>query len=192
MGELHIPGFSSYLHPVGENHLLAVGMDADDEGRIRGVQVQVFDVSDFEAPRLAHKHVIDTGDSSSWSPALWDHHAFTFHDGRLSIPIYKHQRNGDDWRYFSGLGVFEIDLEEGIKEVGYIDHSDLALRQQCPYEFDNDWACDDFYAYNWHAVMERSIYIEDYLFSLSNVGLKVSLLDDPAAEMASVLLVPER
>ena len=192
VGELHIPGFSSYLHPVGDDHLLAVGMDADDEGRIRGVQVQVFDVSDFTAPRLAHKHVITTGDWSSWSEALWDHHAFTFHNGRLSIPIYKYEREGNDWRYFSGLGVFDIDVDEGIKEVGFIDHSDLAARQRCPYTDTDRAYCSDFYEYNWYASMRRSIYIEDYLFSLSHVGLKVSLLDDPAAEMAAVLLVDER
>jgi uncharacterized secreted protein with C-terminal beta-propeller domain len=192
VGELHIPGFSSYLHPAGPDHLLAVGMDADDEGRIRGVQVQIFDVSDFANPKLAHKHVITTGDWSSWSEALWDHHAFTYHRGKLSIPIYKYEREGNDWRYFSGLGVFDIDLDEGIKEVGFIDHSDLAARQRCPYQGADREYCGDFYEYNWYASMRRSIYIEDNLFSLSHVGLKVSLLNDPAAEMASVLLVPER
>lgn len=192
IGELHIPGFSSYLHPVGDGHLLAVGMDADEEGRVSGVQVQIFDVTDFADPKLAHKHVITTGDWSSWSEALWNHHAFTFHRGTLSIPIYKYEQDENGWNYFSGLGVFGIDLDEGIKEIGFIDHSDLAARQRCPYQGEDRQHCDNFYEYNWYASMRRSIYIEDNLFSLSHVGLKVSLLDDPEAEMASVMLVEER
>lgn len=50
-GELEIPGFSSYLHPLGGHRLLGVGQDADPAtGRAGAAQVSLFDVSDPAAP----------------------------------------------------------------------------------------------------------------------------------------------
>ena len=194
VGELKIPGYSSYLHPMDDGHLLAVGMDGTDEGQITGMQVSVFDVTDFANPRLAHKMTFGE-DGWSWSEAMWDHHAFTYHNGRLSIPLSYDTTDSETgaWSYFSGLVVLDIDAEAGIAEVGRVDHSDLAGRMMCPEEY-RQWegGCDEFHRYNWHAGMRRSIYIEDNLYSISNVGLKVSPLDDPAASFAEVMLVPER
>lgn len=50
-GELKIPGFSQYLHPVGEDLLLGLGVDADTDGRVRGAQAAVFDIGDLEDPQ---------------------------------------------------------------------------------------------------------------------------------------------
>ena len=49
-GELKVPGFSSYLHPVGDGRLLGVGQDADAEGRTTSLQLSLFDVSDPASP----------------------------------------------------------------------------------------------------------------------------------------------
>src|SRR5690606_17326054 len=49
-GELKIPGFSSYMHPLGENHILAVGMDGTETGQLTGMQVSIFDITDFDKP----------------------------------------------------------------------------------------------------------------------------------------------
>ena len=45
-GELKIPGYSAYLHPVGDDLLLGVGQDATEQGRRLGTQLSLFDVSD--------------------------------------------------------------------------------------------------------------------------------------------------
>jgi uncharacterized secreted protein with C-terminal beta-propeller domain len=50
-GELKIPGFSSYLHPIGNGLLLGLGQDADANGRVLGTQLSVFDVNDRSNPR---------------------------------------------------------------------------------------------------------------------------------------------
>jgi hypothetical protein len=50
LGELKIPGFSEYLHPLGDGKLLGVGVGADDQGVIRGAKVSLFDVSDPTRP----------------------------------------------------------------------------------------------------------------------------------------------
>jgi uncharacterized secreted protein with C-terminal beta-propeller domain len=70
-GELKIPGYSAYLHPIGDGLLLGVGQDATDQGRRTGAQVSLFDVRDVTAPkRLATASI---GDQSA---AEYDHKAF--------------------------------------------------------------------------------------------------------------------
>ena len=79
-GELHIPGYSAYLHPIGEGLLMGVGQDATDDGRVLGTQVSVFDVSDPANPVRLHHHSLGQG----WSQAEWDHHAFLY-DAQRSL-----------------------------------------------------------------------------------------------------------
>ena len=75
LGELKIPGFSSYLHPIGDDRLLGLGTDADLGGRVVGAQAAVFDISDPGASRqLATKGL---GPDSHLS-AGDDPHAFTW------------------------------------------------------------------------------------------------------------------
>jgi hypothetical protein len=82
-GELKIPGYSAYLHPAGDGLLLGVGQSADADGRVRGTQLSLFDVSDPASPQLLSTLLI--GGSSD---AEWDHHAFLFwpEDGTIAIP----------------------------------------------------------------------------------------------------------
>ncbi len=168
VGELELPGFSSYLHPAGEGNLLAVGMSGELDGTITGLAVSLFDVSDLANPALAHQYTVSgEGSFSAWSEALSDHHAFTYHRNILSIPatIYNDFSPG-----FSGLIVLWVDPELGIHELGRIDHDSLP---NCP-----NRAC-------WTR-LRRSLYIEDYLYSLSTKGIKVNWLYDPTITIAEV------
>ena len=109
LGELKITGFSSYLHPVAEGLLLGVGQEADLSGRIEGLQLSLFDVSDPTNPRridqklLEEVLVANNPDVdhfvSSWShsPVEYNHHAFLFHDNLAYIP-YSLTWVSDDWR----------------------------------------------------------------------------------------------
>lgn len=82
-GELKIPGYSAYLHPVGDGLLLGVGQDADLSGRTQGTQLSLFDVSDPANPQQLSTLAI--GGSSE---AEWDHKAFLYwpEDGTIVIP----------------------------------------------------------------------------------------------------------
>ncbi len=51
LGELKIPGFSEYLHPLGEHRLIGMGQDASLQGMTRGAQAALFDVTDLTNPR---------------------------------------------------------------------------------------------------------------------------------------------
>jgi hypothetical protein len=83
-GELKIPGYSAYLHPVGDGLLLGVGQDATDEGRTTGTQLSLFDVSDPSNPQR-----ISTLPIGGYSEAEWDHKAFLFWpaDGTIVLPV---------------------------------------------------------------------------------------------------------
>lgn len=83
-GELKIPGYSAYLHPVGDGLLLGVGQDANDDGRTTGTQLSLFDVSDPANPQR-----ISTLPIGGQSEAEWDHHAFLFWqpDGTIVLPV---------------------------------------------------------------------------------------------------------
>ncbi|HJN73977.1 MAG TPA: beta-propeller domain-containing protein [Myxococcota bacterium] len=165
-GELQIPGYSSYLHPIEGGYLLAVGMDGDWNGRLNGLKVSIFDVRDMDRPREVQKYTV-TGDDWSWSEALYDHHAFTYADGVLSIPTYTYDQT--DWTYEAGLLVLDADPRKGISERGQVSHSDLAAPG------------------SWVAV-RRSIYIDDVLVSISNAGMKFSSLAKPGHQLASLKL----
>ena len=83
-GELKIPGYSAYLHPVGDGLLLGIGQEATDEGRVLGTQLSLFDVHDPANPvRLS---TLPIGGSSD---AEWDHHAFLYwpEDGTIVLPV---------------------------------------------------------------------------------------------------------
>jgi predicted small secreted protein len=83
-GELKIPGYSAYLHPVGEGLLLGVGQDATDTGRTTGTQLSLFDVSDPANPQR-----ISTLAIGGYSEVEWDHKAFLFwpQDGTIVLPV---------------------------------------------------------------------------------------------------------
>lgn len=74
LGELKIPGFSTYLHPVGDDLLLGVGQDADLQGRGTGMQVSLFDLSDLSKPEQVDRLSLGHG----WSPAGDDSRAFGY------------------------------------------------------------------------------------------------------------------
>ena len=83
-GELKIPGYSAYLHPVGDGLLLGVGQDATLDGRTQGTKLSLFDVSDPTNPRE-----ISTLPIGGYSEVEWDHKAFLFwpQDGTIVLPV---------------------------------------------------------------------------------------------------------
>ncbi len=108
LGELKIPGYSAYLHPIGEDLLLGIGQDASEEGRPLGTQLSLFDVSDLRRPIRLHREPLGPG----WSEAESDHHAFLFwpRTGLVVIPF--EQR---------AVG-YRVGRVRGIDAVGRIDH----------------------------------------------------------------------
>ncbi len=192
LGELKIEGFSSYMHPIGDDHLLAIGLDGDENGMMSGVHLQIFDVTDMENPTRTHHHVISTGSWSSWSEAMHNHHAFTYQDrlGVLGVPVNIWEND----ERFSGLILFDA-TKDGIEEIGRVDHKDLVAQSWCEQnDYDQD-VCDyDPQYHPWTSRVRRSIMMsgatddEEYVYSLSGVGMKVNKTFDVDQDVASVIL----
>jgi uncharacterized secreted protein with C-terminal beta-propeller domain len=172
LGELKIPGFSNYLHPYDEEHVIGIGRDTKEigEGRIQqlGIKIALFNVADVNNPKVTDDIVI--GNSSTQSEALYNHKAFFFDKtkGILSIPI-----NGDsqeleeitsakkiapDYNRWSGFYVFGLDKTNGVNLKGTITHSGGDSRY---YGMSN----------------ARTFYIDDVLYTASEDYLKMSSLN---------------
>ena len=179
LGELEITGYSTYMHPMGDGHLLAVGEEIDpDSGWIDGLAVTLFDVSDLNDPQMADRQVIET----SWdsSQALVDHHAFTYYEPHdmLAIPV---TLTTDTWGgdvYYSGLAVFEVTVEDGVQPAGQMDSSELI-----------DDSADYYYAV-YCSQIRRSIVIEDMLYGVSAGGIISAPVADPG-DTSDVLPFPD-
>jgi hypothetical protein len=135
MGQVQIPGFSEYIHPLDDTHLLTIGRETDDTGHQHttggywyGLAIQVFDVTNPLSPALLQKYVYDGGDYAT-SEATQNHKAFTYFDDRqlLAFPYVRQYGYGTDANTgpSSTLEVFKIDVANGITKVGSVDQTPL-------------------------------------------------------------------
>lgn len=116
VGELKIPGFSSYLHPVADGRLVGIGRDADAEGRDQGLLLSLFDVSDPTAPAQMHTWT----DPTAWSQAGHDPKAFLHWapESAVVIPIERYGYDAQGREIGApqiGISVFDVD-DSGISE----------------------------------------------------------------------------
>ena len=118
LGELKIPGFSSYIHPVDEQFLLTIGRDADaDTGRMKGLKISVFDVSDMQNPREVNNI---TEPTNLWSNAQYDHRAFTYLSSEklLAIPVSGYAAG----RYQSKVLLYQLTENHEVQKFGALDY----------------------------------------------------------------------
>jgi len=194
-GELKIPGFSTYIHPLGQDHLLTIGVDGDEtQADVGSVAVQLFDVSDLAHPRLTHKAVVTEKLQYGFSLAQHDPHAFTFFPPRnlLAFPLTTYDTQGRDG--FSGAVVYKVDPQAGLSAVGRVDHAELAEAEVCATDRspEADLACGDG-RFLWAAAPRRSVVMtagaQAFLYSLSHLGIKATPVTD-ANQTLSVLPLP--
>jgi uncharacterized secreted protein with C-terminal beta-propeller domain len=182
LGKLKIPGYSDYLHPYDENTLIGIGKETveAEEGDFawyQGVKISLFDVSDVENPKELAKYEI--GDRGTDSPALFDHHAFLFSRKRnlLVIPVLEATIDEDDFAgpvpdnfygeyTYQGAYVFNIN-REGIDLRGRVTH----LEEESIDLLKSGFWFDSEYS------VERSLYIEENLYTLSQKMIKINNLE---------------
>ncbi|MEO1991386.1 MAG: beta-propeller domain-containing protein, partial [Pirellulales bacterium] len=97
LGELHVTGFSDHIQPLDENHLLAIGREANEQtGAFGALQVSIFDVTDLSNPLLDHRYTFAGGRHTSttitgqrWRRGDGNHLALGFfpEDGVITIPV---------------------------------------------------------------------------------------------------------
>ena len=84
-GELKIPGFSNYLHPLDGENLIGFGEDRDEEGRYRGLKLSIFDVKDGTSPK--EKSTLAFGGNKTHSEVNYNHKAFFLNKEKSIIGI---------------------------------------------------------------------------------------------------------
>jgi len=195
VGELEIPGFSSYLHPMDENHLLAVGQGGDEWGSDGTLVVSLFDVSDFAHPQRLSQYNFGW----TYSDAQYDHHAFLYDPSLnlLALPLTDYGWYGEDevgsgsgetepgdepdepvddddvaddddngtGDYFAGVVVLNVSVDEGFTEEARIDHDGMEPEE----------GSDEY----WYDMPQprRSVRVGGYLFTVSDVALIVTDID---------------
>ena len=128
VGELEIPGYSAYLHPVGDGLLLGVGRDGDADGRVAGAQVSLFDVSDPARP--ARLDQVALGSDRSGATAEYDHRAFLYWDatGLTLLPVTEwpttyHGDGQPEDGFVGAVGVRVDAATRSLETVGRIDQA---------------------------------------------------------------------
>lgn len=159
LGELEIPGFSSYIHPVNSELLIGVGKNAETYDGItwyQGLNIRLFDVSDPSQPLVLQS--LDYGLRGSNSPVSYNPHSFTYafdeqaQRVRFTIPMSLHGNNDDydpeahpstfyDWEE-TGLYQFELNTDENpqIQEVARYLYDDATQSYSAT---DSDAVIDD-------------------------------------------------
>lgn len=108
-GELEVPGFSTYLHPIDNNYLIGIGRETNEQGVRQGLKVSLYDVQDISSPSLLGSEVISG--SRTWSSALFDLRAISFLSPspdqlRFAFPISRYDEQGQ-WQD-EALHLFQI------------------------------------------------------------------------------------
>jgi len=172
LGELKIPGFSTYLHPYDETHIIGIGRDGGK------VKISLFDVSDMSNPVELSKYEIEN-DETGWgwtqSSALYEHKAFLFDKEKnlLVMPVGDYSKQS--------AYVLDISIDGGIKLKGTVTHNHEDQSEQ------EDDETIYYYNYDYGNSIKRTLYIEDVLYTISDNMVKMNDLNT-LSEINSVTL----
>lgn len=170
LGELKIPGFSTYLHPYDENTLIGFGqntVEVNEKGReftrTEGIKISMFDISDFNNPKEIHKFII--GKSGTYSELLNNHKALLYSKEKniFGFPITVINDKGQG--FFDGAQIYNISKEKGFELMGEISSST-----------DNTLSKSKEGVYS--AQIKRLMFIEDNIYFITNQSIKIAKLKD--------------
>lgn len=153
VGELEIPGYSSYLHPVSDELLIGVGQDGTEDGVLTGTQLSLFDVSDPANPQRLHKHAV----AGASSEAEYDHRAFLWWpDTDLAVvPVEVYGAPSGTVAPEPFIGAIGLSVApDGIDEVGRVSHGDPAADLGGSVQ------------------IRRSLVVGDHLLTVSDLGVQ--------------------
>lgn len=205
LGELKIPGYSTYLHPYDENHIIGIGMQTkesiarDSKGNatvtsavIIGMKMALFDVSDVNNPKQISEVTI--GDSSTKSAILNNHKALLFSKERelIAIPVTSYKTDVTSEEYYTDPDMEKLtkgymdSLNQSYISEGYLVYNiniedGIKLKGVITHDVQN--------TYNYSGNLLRGLYIKDNLFTLSQSMLKVNRLD--TLEQINVMNIKE-
>ncbi|MGD0818406.1 MAG: beta-propeller domain-containing protein [Methanomassiliicoccales archaeon] len=133
LGELTMPGFSTYLHPVDGMHLIGLGFEG------HSMKVSLYNVSDRTHPMEEQKLLLS---NFSYSPALYDPHAVTFDPSRslLVVPVSGY----DDGSYQYHCAAYVFNTSGGISLVGMVGSNNSGGVDRTLYVDDTLYVCSQY------------------------------------------------
>ena len=194
LGELKIPGYSTYLHPYDENHLIGIGMQTeervnrDSSGRIRstsavitGMKMALFDVTDANNPVQISETII--GDSRTTSAILTNHKALLFSKEKqlLAIPVNNYTEdfeieNSSD-EYDSIVSSYTNYNKQYVSEGYFVYNINLTDGFTLKGTITHEKTKSNKFYYNVSRLL-RGLYIDDNLYTVSEDYVKVNRLED--------------
>ena len=195
MGELKIPGYSTYLHPYDENHLIGIGMDTeeiiqrDNEGRVisnwvrtKGMKMCLFDVTDINNPKEIAKTTI--GDERTVSAILSNPKALLFSKDKnlLAIPVNNYNEDFEvDYSsdYTSSIDNYINYDKDYISEGYFVYNIDLENGFNLKGIINHEKNKSNYYYYYYgNSKLLRGVYIDNNLYTVSEKYVKVHNLED--------------
>jgi len=198
LGALKIPGYSDYLHPYDENHIIGFGKDTAEydhgygpQAYYQGMKIALFDVTDVENPVELFVEYI--GDRGTDSELLRNHRALLFsrERGLLAFPVTvmtipQNRKTGnlakDITEYgqfeFQGAYVYNLNLKDGFSLAGKITHIS-------PQEY-------KYYGSGYRSgenAVERLLYIRDSLYALSKSYITANDLNELSRQTGRLSLL---
>lgn len=150
-GELKIPGYSSYLHPYDETHIIGFGHNTRDNGyggvTNAGIKISMFDVSDLENPKEIFN--VTVGEYYAYSELTYNHKVLFTNKSKNLIGLPVNYRNEQRGRNINSFIIFKIDLENGFEKYGEIVREEDAYNES----------------------VRRTIYIGNTLYTLSDSNI---------------------
>ncbi|MFC1754088.1 beta-propeller domain-containing protein [Thermoproteota archaeon] len=192
LGKLKIPGYSNYLHPFDENHIIGIGKDAvqskqGDFALYQGMKISLFNIADVNNPIEVSTFYI--GDRGTDSNVLYDPHALLFdpRTGLMVFPVLEAQINPEKYPQgvpletygdyvFQGAYALTIDAVNGITLKGtltHIDDPEIFIKS-------------GYYLFSQSEIL-RSLYIGDTLYTISAVKIQANNINT-LNEIASIML----
>jgi uncharacterized secreted protein with C-terminal beta-propeller domain len=179
VAELPVSGFSSFLYPIDDTHLLAVGSLTRANDSSSQLQLTLFNVTDLSAPTVQSQLLVGEGWASS--QALWDPKALTWFPDKklLALPFVDWQPSADWSGFVSDLRLFTVDTSGGITAAGSLSMADVYQNTG-----DQSWT------YYWSPLVTRSILADDAVYAISNAGIRSALVPNLPSWLATVRFSP--
>jgi len=159
LGELKIPGYSTYLHPYDQDNMIGIGQEENN------IKISLFDVEDVSNPKELSTYQIQQETKEfywSYSTALYEHKAFLFDKSKnlLIIPI------STDFK--ESAYVFNI-TNNDISLRGIITHENEEIDEENHEPWESDYWKGD-YSYS----IKRSLFIENVIYTISDSMVKMN------------------
>ncbi|MGE7948842.1 beta-propeller domain-containing protein [Lysinibacillus sp. NPDC093688] len=172
LGKLKIPGFSNYLHPLDDTHLIGIGYDTEQRYDTyskrnftvtTNMKMSLFDVSDFKHPK--EQSTVKIGGKGSYSDVQYNPKALFRNKeyNYFGFPVVLYDAGKGDEIVYKGQGahIYEITADKGIVLKGNIVNKSKGDQYE-----------------NWEQLVQRVVYIDDALYTVARNEVKSYQLKD--------------